>query len=96
MSVWREAGRFPILPLYDKLGRKLHPYPASVPWALVEPHREQALRNHYQTLERLAERGGLSADELHAVVHDRAWRHMDSAEAFQWLVDVNETPPATT
>ena len=39
----------------------------SVPWALVEPYREQATRNHGQTLERLAERGGLDWMELFAL-----------------------------
>jgi hypothetical protein len=42
--------------------------PKVVPWDFVEPHREQAKRNHAQTLERLAQRGGLSPSELVAVV----------------------------
>jgi lambda repressor-like predicted transcriptional regulator len=53
----------------------------NVPWEIVEPHREQAMRNHYQTLERLAERGGLSVDELAAVLEDRDWRKMETADA---------------
>lgn len=40
----------------------------SVPWRIVEPHRKQAMANHGQTLERLAERGGLSLMELVAVM----------------------------
>jgi len=36
----------------------------SVPWAYVEQYRKQAERNHGQTLERLAERGGLGWYEL--------------------------------
>lgn len=36
----------------------------SVPWEIVEPIRSFALRCHGQTLERLAERGGLSRTEL--------------------------------
>ena len=35
---------------------------SAVPWALAE--RGQAEKNHGQTLERLAERGGLGASEL--------------------------------
>lgn len=47
--------------------------PTSVPWSIVEPHREQALRNHGQTLERLAERGGLGWAELFAVMAGRSY-----------------------
>lgn len=54
-----------------------------VPWGLVEPHREQAQLNHYQSLERLAERGGLSWCELIAVLEDRPWRRMDNDIAEQ-------------
>lgn len=46
----------------------------AVPWALVEPWRDAAVRNHGQTLERLAERGGLSARELWAVAHGKSLR----------------------
>lgn len=42
--------------------------PHSVPWAFVEPHAEQAVENHDQTLERLAARGGLSPSEMVAVI----------------------------
>lgn len=38
--------------------------PRYVPWSFVEPHRQRAMKNHNQTLERLAERGGLSPYEL--------------------------------
>ena len=34
-----------------------------IPWAAIEPHRPQVMLNHGQTLERLAERGGLSCFE---------------------------------
>lgn len=43
----------------------------SVPWEILEPHRAQAMTNHGQTLERLAERGGLSPEELLAIVLDK-------------------------
>lgn len=43
--------------------------PASVPWAYAERFREQAQRNHGQTLERLAERGGLSPEEIWLAAH---------------------------
>lgn len=43
----------------------------TVPWDMVAPHEAQALRNHGQTLERLAERGGLDWSELLRVLEDR-------------------------
>jgi hypothetical protein len=45
--------------------------PRSVPWSLLAPHEERALRNHDQTLERLNERGGLGVSEMVAVIEDR-------------------------
>jgi hypothetical protein len=39
-----------------------------VPWDFIAPHEKQAMRNHDQTLERLAERGGLSPAEMLAAV----------------------------
>jgi hypothetical protein len=54
----------------------------TIPWSLIEPHRRQAERNHYQTLERLNERGGLSYCELVAVLEDRPWRKMTTDEAW--------------
>jgi hypothetical protein len=55
--------------------------PASVPWSLLAPHAAQAMRNHSQTLERLAERGGLSPCEMVAVIHDRRWEPMSDDDA---------------
>ena len=42
----------------------------SVPLALVAPHEAQAMRNHQQTVKRLAERGGLDPIEMLAVLND--------------------------
>lgn len=44
----------------------------SVPWAWVAPLRPQAKRNHDQTLERLAERGGLSPGELYCLANGKS------------------------
>jgi hypothetical protein len=47
---------------------------ASVPWLLVQRHEAQAVANHGgQSLEVLAQRGGLDPVELWCVVNDRAW-----------------------
>lgn len=52
-----------------------------VPWSLVAPHADQARKNHYQTLERLAARGGLTLSELVAVLEGRRWEKMERADA---------------
>lgn len=59
--------------------------PSSVPWGFVEPHAAQAMANHYQTLKGLAGRGGLSPDELLAVVEGRQWRSMPPADVMARL-----------
>lgn len=72
----------------------------SVPWAWVAPHEEQARSNHSQSLERLAQRGGLGPDELYLAVHGqplrRLWREkfptVEQAEA--WLAGWDGTAPA--
>jgi len=83
--------QFPIIAPRDNRGRVLGGCPESVPWSFVEPHRAQALANHSQTLERLAERGGLAPSELHAIVHDRPWVPMDRDKAVAWLVERVQT-----
>lgn len=40
-----------------------------LPWAFVEQWRAQIERNHGQTLERLAERGGLDESEIYSAAH---------------------------
>jgi hypothetical protein len=57
-----------------------------VPWAMVEPHQRQAKINHGQTLERLAERGGLGPDEMMALLEDRPHHRMSAADANQQLL----------
>lgn len=46
---------------------------SEIPFAMIAPHEKQARANHGQSLDRLAERGGLSADEAIAILHDRSW-----------------------
>jgi hypothetical protein len=40
---------------------------------MLAPHEEQARRNHSQTLQRLAERGGLGPNEMLAVMDGVDW-----------------------
>lgn len=54
----------------------------ALPWSLIAPHEEQARSNHGgQTLDRLAERGGLGPDEAVAVLENRRWHRMEPAAA---------------
>ena len=63
----------------------------SVPWLLVATHEAQAMANHGQSLERLAERGGLGPDELWCVVHNQPFRNRPN-EAFcaAWLSGITD------
>ena len=75
---------FPVL-IY-RFERHVYPEPPpDVPWALVARHVVQAQRNHSQTLERLAERGGLGPSELVAVIEDRPWTPMAPEKAMARL-----------
>jgi len=49
----------------------------SIPWRVIAPHEAQAQRNHDQSLERLAERGGLSPAEALLVLDDKPLRRAD-------------------
>ena len=65
----------------------------TLPWDMLSMHEAQAERNHGQTLQRLAERGGLSPQEALAVMLDSGWsavRHMKVAEAEDWLLQMVE------
>lgn len=56
---------------YDKLIKQYPDCPKSVPFGLL--NESQAQKNHYQTLQRLAERGGLYPIEMIAVIAKRAF-----------------------
>jgi hypothetical protein len=69
--------------------RNLPDSPKSVPWSFMEGHAEQAMENHSQTLERLAERGGLSPLEMYLVVSNKSWSERDfetNEAALSWLI----------
>jgi len=54
---------------------------ASIPWAMLEPHEEQAQRNHGQSLKRLAERGGLAVSEALDIIYGFRWNASARSEA---------------
>jgi hypothetical protein len=67
--------------------------PRDVPWSLLAPHEQRALDNHDQTLERLAERGGLAPCEMLAIIENRRWRSMpleDAIDLLKAVVDAHE------
>lgn len=62
----------------------------SIPWDLIAPHETRAGLNHRQTLEHLANRGGLSPCEAVAVLEDRRWHKMDADAARARLLELAE------
>lgn len=69
----------------DDLKRKTFPIlngdGARIDYQLVADHGEQAQRNHYQSVDRLAEGGGLSWEELFAVLNNQRFQRIDKNEA---------------
>lgn len=45
----------------------------TVPWELISDHTEQCFRNHSQSPETLARRGGLDPSEMLAIIHDEPY-----------------------
>lgn len=60
----------------------------AIPWAVIAPCEKQADRNHGQTLERLAERGGLCPSEAVAVLDSRKWCPMDLEVSLRRLEEI--------
>jgi hypothetical protein len=46
---------------------------SEIPFAMLVPHEAQALKNHSQTLERLAQRGGLAHSEAIDILEGLKW-----------------------
>lgn len=65
------AEQFPILQYWNL--RYFKPPFITVPWALIEEHRKQCFRNHSQSPETLARRGGLDPSEMLAVINDEPY-----------------------
>lgn len=75
-------------PMFPLQSRGYPGIPSEIPWAIVANYGESAMRNHDQTLERLAERGGLSPCELIAVLEQRQWRKMTPDEVRSTLLPI--------
>lgn len=85
--------RFPVLSSsrYELERAGVTNVPRSIPWDVAERFRQQAYYNHDQTLERLAERGGLSPAEMYVAACGLGLRGMpqDHDEVvLEWLRSV--------
>ena len=47
----------------------------TVPYDLVERHKDQVWNNHHQTVEKIMSRGGLSWEELYCVLNDQSFNN---------------------
>lgn len=45
----------------------------AIPWAVIAPHAQQAHRNHYQSLERLAQRAGTCPIETYYILRNEPY-----------------------
>lgn len=60
----------------------------ALPMEMLTPHEAQARANHNQTLNRLAERGGLTASEAIAILKDRGYVRMPHTGANAELLEL--------
>ena len=56
----------------------------------MAPHEAQARKNHGQTLEGLAERGGLGCDEAWVIVHGLSWDALHAEEHKRKWIELAE------
>lgn len=96
---WKEHGRFPVLNQQNCRPRDRKTMPRSVPWEFAEKFRAQAEDNHDQTLERLAERGGLAPEEMWCAAHGKGLFTgpgmrvgVDEQIAIDWLYEASGEP----
>jgi len=79
---------FPIQGSYRREARGYFTHPG-IPWDVIRPHEKQAMANHgNQSLERLAQRGGLGFCEAVAVLEDRPWHEMETQAAIARLNEI--------
>lgn len=56
--------------------------------SMIEPHEQQAIKNHNQDLDTLASRGGLAVCEAVAILEDRRWTAMATNTAIKRLEEL--------
>lgn len=59
----------------------------TIPWELIAPFEEQALKNHYQNLDKLNYRGGLDPVEMYAVMNNMCFYSVKISplECLNWI-----------
>jgi hypothetical protein len=72
--------QFPIMVGYQGTAG---PCPSSIPWDAIAPYEGHALENHQQSLERLAQRGGLDPIEAYMVMTGRRWKGETFTQEFE-------------
>lgn len=70
---------FPIMSKDERTG---------IPWRVIAPHEAQAQRNHGQSLQRLAERGGLCWSETWGVLTGVGWSRLPRNQEAQCKAEV--------
>lgn len=80
--------RFPVLNQQHCRRSEQKTMPRSVPWEFAERFRVRAEANHGQTLERLAERGGLAPEEMWLAAHGHGLFKVEIGlqDAIDWLL----------
>lgn len=77
---------------------------SEIPFAMLVPHEAQALKNHGQSLERLAQRGGLGHSEAIDILEGQRWGWSKPCienelylinKVRQWRAAQTATPPST-
>lgn len=74
------VGMFPVL-----TGEHSQHEGVCIPLSLIVSHENQCQRNHGQSIQRLAERGGLSPCEIVAIIEDREWKPMQEHDAWKFI-----------
>lgn len=75
---------------YPMMGDRPGKSKLAFPSELLRPHEAQAQRNHSQSLNRLAERGGLSATEMRWIIEGKPWQIGDKCDwnaDYEWLCE---------
>lgn len=70
------------------MGKRLGDPKLYIPWDFAERARAQAFKNHDQTLERLAERGGLDPVEFFGAANGKSWievHYLDHDACLEWI-----------
>lgn len=62
-----------------------------IEWTPTEADEARAQKNHWQTLRRLNERGGMSWCEMAAILEDRDYAPMDAAKAEARVLEIIAT-----